>query len=583
MTDHSDFQPGPQEHVESIDRAVADEAALNSSVSGGSEQSSRHSSHQASQQASQQAPPKVLTRPVSSGKDPAAGFSFTKAKPILQLDFGRPKQAPVIPQPSDLSRPSRVVPPETYFHRSPPLQDIPEAIQDVVNVAAHRAPSPNHHSPPTLKIALPIPSLGTIPAGSRAQENPTSTTISGPMTVDFSSTSTLPNKVSTATDDTLIGSDSIGTKHPPLKIGTSDRSKPASTTALSNHGPTEVIGVVDGGQVNKQHHSRKASEDPLTSVAGAPKITKSRPRKTRMGPATDGLPRPSTPKSTYTEDDLLRLLMYRRRQGQQELEYFKTTQNQKEAEILRLREIINNISNELQEVSRRETHTSAELSRIKANNATWKSKIKRLSDYVNGLTNDHQRLREDADKLQQHCADLFVAGKELHDTFEGAQRSVEQERIRSQSFKDDARHSIERLGQIIQDQRTQLQANEVLLTGEKERSCRLEDQISGINASHEQLLQVFTGHRDTITGKIDNLLHQAKSIVLPNKAPEPHSQNLMMPMLEQCISMLHKLHEADTVKPEDLGKLNDAMDSFVRGYVDCRFDRLVALSDLYSL
>ena len=578
VADFPDSHLEAQDHVDVMSLAEADEVVLNGIVSEGSGQSSQHGS----QQPSQKEPPKVLTRPVSSGKDPAAGFSFTKAKPIQQLDFRRPKQAPVTAQPPEKTHTSDSSISKTHSHQSPHLQDTTQLAQDVVDDAADLAPSPKHHSLGTIKDALPVPFPDAVPTRSQAYGNSASNMIARPIMRGFSPTSTVPDETSAPADNTLIDSNQIKTKEPPLlNIVIPDHDESRRTTTASATRFAEVSGVSNEPQVNKPKRSHKASKDPLTSMAGGSKITKNRRRKTQVVPATNGLPPPSNPKSTYTEDDLFRLLMYRRSQGQQELEYFKNTQSQKEDEILRLRETSNNLTNELQEVLQRETQNAAELSRLKAKKPIWESKIKRLSDYVKGLTNDHKRLREDTDNLQKQRTDVFVAGQDLHDTLEAAQKSVEQERIRSQRLQEDAHHKIETLAQTVQNQCTQLQSNEYLLTAERERSTRLEDQISEISASHEELLQLFTGHRDTVTDKIDSLLQQAKSIVMPNQNAETQHQDTLRPMLEQCISMLQKLHEVDIVKPEDFKKLGDTMDSFVRGYVYLSVDP--DLSQLYSL
>lgn len=578
VADFPDSHPEPQDHLDVMGLAEADEVVLNGIVSEGSGQSSQHGS----QQVSQKEPSKVLTRPVSSGKDPAAGFSFTKAKPIQQLDFRRPKQAPVMAQPPEQTHPFESSIPKTHSHQSPHPQDTTQAVQNVVDDAADRAPSPKCHSPGTIKDVLPVPFPDAIPTRSQVYGNSASNTMARPTMRGFLSTSTVPDEISAAADNTLIDSNQIKTKEPLLLnivIPGHDESK--RTTTASADRCAEVTRVSNEPQVNKPKRGHKASKDPLTSMAGASKITKNRRKKTQVVPATNSLPPPSDFKSTYTEDDLFRLLMYRRRQGQQELEYFKITQNQKEDEILRLRETSNNLTNELQEVLQRENQNAAELSRIKAKKPIWESKIKRLGDYVKGLTNDHKRLREDADNLQKQHTDVFVAGQDLHDTLKAAQKLVEQERIKSQRLNEDAHHQIETLAQTVQHQCTQLQSNENLLKAERERSTRLENQISEVSASHEELLQLFTGHRDTITDKIDSLLRQAKSIVLPNQNAEPQHQDTVRPLLEQCISMLQKLHEADIVKPEDFEKLGHTMDSFVRGYVYLSVDP--DLSQLYSL
>lgn len=460
--------------LDSRGQAEADEAILNGIVSGGSGQSSP--------QVSRQAPIKVLTRPASSGNDPAAGFSFTKAKPTQQLDFGRPKQTAA-----------------------------------------------------------------------------TQNTTSGPVP---------PNEVSMSAVETLADSDLNGRSEPRiLNITVPSHSKAATAALAPSHGPVEVMRVDEQPQVNMQNRSRNASRDPLTAVVGASKIIRSRRRKAQMSPATEGVPPSLKSKNTYSEDDLLRLLMYRRSQGQQELEHFKVTQHHNEAEIQRLHDMIKILSSQLEEVIQRETQKTTELSELKANKPIWESKIKRLSDYLKGLANDHKRLREDADDLHKQHNDVVRDGKELQNTLKDIQKSVEQQCVRSIQFKDKARHEIETLAQTVQHQSTQLRSDEDLLMAERDRSNRLEHQISKISASHGQLLELFTGHRDTITSKIDNLLQQAQSSVPPSKGTDLDSHDSIRPMLEQCVELLQMLHKADTVKPEDLRKLNDTMDSFVEGIV----------------
>ena len=266
------------------------------------------------------APLKVLTRPLASDQDPAAGFSFAKAKPPLP---------------------------------------------NTVNVAAHQGPSPEHH---------------------------TTSVVKDPFNVPFP-------KVTFATTDLASG-----------------------------HSPAKTVKNIDQPQANMQNRSLKASRDPLTSVARAPKITKSRGKKTRLGAVTDDPPQPLNPKYAYTEDDLLKLLMYRRRQGQQELEDFRATQQHKETEIQRLLDISNDLYSQLQDFEKRETQTNAELTKIKANKPIWETKIKQLSDYVKGLTNDHNRLRDDADDLRKRHGDVFVAERErsnrLEDQISGLKDSM---------------------------------------------------------------------------------------------------------------------------------------------------------------
>ena len=440
----------------------------------------------------------MLTRPVSSGKDPAAGFTFTKAKPVLQLDFRRPKQ-------KDLP-PSRDLATETHSHQLPPLPDIYQAGQNHVTVAAHQGPLPEHHDTDTsvVKDAFQVlfPKAPSLPDTSQAGHN--------------------------------------------------------SLSVVSDQGALAEL---------KEYRSRKASRDPLTSVAGASKITKTRRKKAKIIPAMNNIPPQSNFKNSFTEDDLLKLLMYRRKQRQQELAAFRATQHQKEVELQQLRDMSNKLYIQLQEMAQREAQKSADLLKLEASQPIWESKIKRLIDFAKGLANDQKRQRQVADDFDKELKDESASRKGLYNVLEAAQMSAEQERFRFQEFKDDARHRVETLAQTVQRQIDKLRSDERSLKAERERSNRLEGQICRITASHGQLLELFTSHRDAITGKIDHLLQQAQSIVPLQKASESDRRDTIGPRLEQCVGMLQKLYKADTVKPEDLRKLNDTMDSFVQGYV----------------
>ena len=564
VTNLLDPQSAPQDKFDSKMQAEADEAIINGIVSATSGQSSP----QPSPQFSQGAPIKVLTRPVSSGQHPSAGFSFTKARPMPQFDFSRPKKTCIVPQSQDPSPPSRVTPTQTNRHQSPPRKSTAQATQSVISVAAHQSNSPKQHDILVAQNPLPVPFSNAAPAPARTYNYLTRNSTSGPIQLDLSSTRGLANGLSLSADDTMINSNVTGTNGPPMPNTTfTDRNKPATTTLASNYSPAKVVKVFDQPQVNITKRSRKTFKDPLTSVDGAPKITKFRPRRKRLGVATECPPPPSNPKEAYTEDDLLRLLMYRRKQGQQELENSKVSQHQKEAEIQLLRDMSDSLSGQLQEVIERENQKAAELSKLKADKPVLEEKIKNLSKYARGLTNDNERLREDAEDLQKQHKDVCDARKELHITLEEVQNSAEQERIRSQRFEDDARHKIETLAQTVEHQSSQLRSDGTLLVAEQERNSRLEDQISRITASHGQLVELFTGHRDAIAGKIDDLLHQTQPTVPPNQASSFEFHDSIRPVLEQCVELLQKLHKADTVKPEDLRKINDTMDIFVEGYV----------------
>ena len=484
---------------------------------------------------------------------------------MQKLNFRGQKQAPIVLEPPDLSRPVSK-PTEIPSNQLPPLPVPETAIQKILDIRVRQSPTPEHQNASLLKGSISVQSPDATLATSRPYNDPAPITTSGPIRLSFPSTRTSPDGVSAAANDPLPVANLNGTKEPGvLNIVIPDRSKHTKTAFSPIDSPVVVAGVVGDQRFNVQNGSRKALKDPLTAMAGAPRFTKPR-RNTKYGPVKDG-PQPSSiSKAGYTEDDLLRLLMYRRKQGQEELENFRATQQQKEQEIIKLHETSSHLSSQLQEVIQREAQTTAELSILKANKPVWESKIKRLGDYVKGLTNDHKRLREDADDLHKHHGDMVTVREELHNTINDVQESLKQERIKVQQLQNRAHQEINTLVQTVQNQNQRIQSDESLLAAERERSRQIEVQIFEITTSHNQSLELFTSHSDAITRKIDDLLRQSQTAVPPNKDPESPSHDLIIPMLEQCVGMLQKLHKEETVRPEDLQKINDAMDNYVQGY-----------------
>ena len=565
MADLSDPDPNPKDHIDSGISIEANEPILNGTVSGGSQ----HSSRPGSQQASQQPPIKVLIRPVSSGRDPAAGFSFAKVGPMQQLDFRRPKQAAAITQSPGLSHPLERVPTvETSSHQSPHPATVTETVRNVPDTTGRQSPVTEDRNVGSLEEPLPVAVQSAIPVNSHAPNHQPVTSTSGPIKLDLSSIRSPRNEDSMTVDESVTNRKLNGTKVPcPLNIIIPGPGKSTLIPPAHMHNHIDVTEGVDQPQVSNQNRSRQASRDLLTSVAGTPKITKNRQRTTKTRPLKEGAQTSSNTKGGYTDDDLFRLLMYRRSQGQQELEHFRAMQQQKDIEIQNLREMSGQLSTQLEDLVQREALKTAELSKIKARKPVWERKIKHLSDYVKGLTNDHKRLREDSDDLRKQYEDIFVAREEWHSTLTDAQKSMEQERVKFQELKNGAQSRIEALVHTVQSQSDQLKSDESLLLAERERSNRLEDRISSINAGHGKLLELFNSHRDSITDRLDGLLNHAQTLVPPERSSELHSDDLIRPMLEQCLEMLQRLQEARTVKPDELKNLNDTIDRFIQGYL----------------
>lgn len=363
-------------------------------------------------------------------------------------------------------------------------------------------------------------------------------------------------------DDTLVGSNSDRTKTTRTYDNSSlGLTKSVDKSPASCHAPNMF--VVNG------HHQQDSVVKPTgkASREGAeandrPTVTKTRRKKQSSVPNRG----PSHSHNSPTEEDLLNVLLYKRKQAAQEREKIQESQQAKDAELQRSIQIINELYAQLQDVSQRYSEKEAELARIKACKPGWESKLKKLSDYVKGLTNDHNRLRDDAKLIREQQTSVLKDKNDLFGTLREVYQASQKENARSNQVVTEARHDLEMLEQTMQHQQLKIREEEALLVSERLRSSHLEEEISAFTTSGAELQESLAQHREAITEKINDLLTTTSQHV--QATPAEASQDDLRPMLEQCITLIEALPKPDVgVKPADFQQLEDSVRMYFEGRV----------------
>ena len=291
------------------------------------------------------------------------------------------------------------------------------------------------------------------------------------------------------------------------------------------------------------------------------KILKKRRKKPSTESSTNAATRPHVGPA-YSEEELLHLLMIRHRHAQRERETFQVTQQAKEQEFQQLKNWASDLEARLHETELRYSEKEAQLAKFKSTKTGWERKIKRLSDYVQGLTNDHNRLRDDARELQDRSSSILKEREVLVSAVQEARQNITKQHSNSVHVMTETRHGLEMREQTIQHQQSELHNLQNVLAAERERNGRLESEVSAFAASYGQLSKQLSGNRDDIMEKITELLDKTEGF---RAAAPPESQDHLNSMLEQCVVLLERFHGAGATKPEDFESLNYSMRGYFEG------------------
>ena len=298
-----------------------------------------------------------------------------------------------------------------------------------------------------------------------------------------------------------------------------------------------------------------------TTTTNPSKVLKKRRQKPSTESGTNATTRPHIAPA-YNEEELLHLLMIRHRHSQRERENFHVAQQANEQDFQQLKNWASNLQAQLLETERRYSEKEAQLAKFKAAKPGWERKIKRLSDYVQGLTNDHNRLRDDARELQERSISILKEREVLVSAVQEARQNITKQHSSSVQVVTEARHGLEIREQTIQHQQSELDNLQKLLAAQRERNYRLESEVSAFAASYGQLSKQLSGHRDNIMGKITELLDKTEGF---RSAAPLESQDHLNSLLEQCVVLLEKFQGAGVTKPEDFESLNDSMHGYFEG------------------
>lgn len=303
-----------------------------------------------------------------------------------------------------------------------------------------------------------------------------------------------------------------------------------------------------------------------------PKVRQNRQPRTRItnpGGNLQKIPQQMIPqlpnsKSALSDEDLLNVLLLRQRAQQEKGDMLRAAEAAKDQEIGDLRDVTHNLYQQLQALQEQDEAKGTEISRLHAVIPQWENKIQNLKKHLDTLAKDHQDLMKGSKELQRQQEDaqaeksaLTVMLTDVHETAESDHRRY------SATYKVliEARHHIQALEQTIEEQEKQSREEGDLLHAERDRSQRLEAEMTKLTTSYHELTTAVTGHPDIILEKLSRILEIS---IQATAATQAQSQSELKSLLNQCVQILKKVHTMEMVKPQDFGKLDNSIRAYAQ-------------------
>lgn len=269
-------------------------------------------------------------------------------------------------------------------------------------------------------------------------------------------------------------------------------------------------------------------------------------------------------KSALSDEDLLNVLLVRQRAQQEKRDVLRAAEAAKDQEIGDLRDISHNLYQQLQALQEQDEAKGTEISKLHAVIPKWEKKLQNLNKHLDTLAKDHQDLIKGSKELQRQQENaqteksaLALMLKNVHETAESDHRRY------SATYKVliEARHHIQVLEQTIEEKGKQSREEGDRLHAERDRSQRLEAEMTKLTTSYRELTTAVTGHPDIILEKLSQILEIS---IQATAATQAQSQSELKSLLNQCVEMLKKVRTMDMVKPEDFGKLDNSIRAYAQ-------------------
>ena len=260
-------------------------------------------------------------------------------------------------------------------------------------------------------------------------------------------------------------------------------------------------------------------------------------------------------------EDLLTILLFRARQDKKARALAKAIQQAKEAELENMNHAYTLLKAQMQELSQREQAQQAELVKYQKALPGWKTKLRRLDEYVKGLTNDHNKLRDDASIIQDQQQNLKTGRDEIAASIKEARETFGRTSANTTKILIGAKQRINKLERRVEEQNTRHEENMNRLDAERAHKNKLEQDVSRIAASQQQIEGLLRTERQAMIEKLDELFSKPLATESTESVPSDFQKHTW-DMLDRVLGLLTEIKAIDKANPEHLLRIDETITDF---------------------
>ena len=272
--------------------------------------------------------------------------------------------------------------------------------------------------------------------------------------------------------------------------------------------------------------------------------------------------------SPPSDADLLQFLEIRVQHDKKMRDNIRATLQKKEAEVQHSKKAVAAMSSQLKVLQDREKYYVAEKTRYQTLGQELKTKAGKFHAFLQGLTRDHNRLREDAKLIQRDRQGLEASKREIEANLQGARQvcgTVELQGSNMRQTMSEARREIEKLVETVRIQGEQAQSDADTIGFERGRTERLQNDMSKIVETQNRLLELSSENRHLIVDKLDDFL--AKSRLTLTEVTSDGKERIQT-MLDRCDDLFGQFKSTGVIGPKDLQRFDASIVGYAERYVE---------------
>ncbi|KAL8801665.1 MAG: hypothetical protein Q9182_004302 [Xanthomendoza sp. 2 TL-2023] len=253
------------------------------------------------------------------------------------------------------------------------------------------------------------------------------------------------------------------------------------------------------------------------------------------------------------EEQLLKAMTIRYQHQKNERDQLRAKSRAKDQQIQDLKGISKYLADLLTQSEQRIANQEAELLKQRQLVPRWQDRVKQLSSFVKGLSNDHTRLRDEAQSMHMEQQKLLADKDSLDRFFQGTVEAIQQERAQHRDCLSKAHNQSKIIGQELEARSQDLLGESQKLRAEQDRNANLQDSLTRLAFNNQGILVKLADQEAAIASKIEVLGKTISDSV--NNALSTGQEDLGTG-LQECLTVLKKLPVEHSVGTDNLHKLN---------------------------